>query len=74
MPSLPFCWGGVRPHSDPPSAQRQTQEFPRRGSEWGLTPPYPNVSQAAISPLSSPARNHRMRCSDVPCVNESGTT
>ena len=33
-----------------------------------------NVSQAAGSPLSRPALNQRARCSDVPCVNESGTT
>ncbi len=33
-----------------------------------------NVSQAAGSPVSSPRLNQRMRCSELPCVNPSGTT
>src|SRR5689334_423822 len=33
-----------------------------------------NVSPIRTSPVSNPLRNQRERCSDVPCVNESGTT
>ena len=32
----------------------------------------PNVSQASRRPLSSPRRSHVTRCSDEPCVNDSG--
>lgn len=32
-----------------------------------------NVSPCERSPVSNPRRNQRTRCSDVPCVNESGT-
>ena len=32
------------------------------------------VSQAPGSPLRNPVRNQRRRCSEVPCVNESGLT
>jgi uncharacterized protein len=34
----------------------------------------PNVSQSSMLPLARPRRNHFMRCADVPCVKESGTT
>src|SRR5262249_14643489 len=33
-----------------------------------------SVSQASIRPPSKPRLNQRARCSDVPWVNESGTT
>ena len=33
-----------------------------------------NVSQAEAWPELKPLRNHRLRCSDVPWVKESGTT
>lgn len=32
-----------------------------------------NVSQWAMSPESKPALNQRIRCAEVPWVNESGT-
>lgn len=33
-----------------------------------------NVFPWLRSPVSSPKRNQRARCSEVPCVNDSGTT
>src|SRR5690606_8437826 len=33
-----------------------------------------NVSPCDKSPVSNPFLNQRIRCADVPCVNESGTT
>src|SRR4051812_6367297 len=36
------------------------------------TPPEENVSQPEIRPESNPRLNHSVRCSEEPCVNESG--
>ena len=50
----------------------------RGGTKSAATPPQSccaaNVLQAPTVPSLKPIWNQRWRCSEVPCVNESGTT
>lgn len=60
-----------RPAFEPSKTRIRNPKFTNHQSHKSLTL---NVSPCRRSPLSSPLRNQRMRCSEVPCVKESGTT